>query len=181
MKEILGIISWICAAIIYIKYRKDKKNNNKQIKESNEIQTIYTTKYKYIDLSKFQTNGYVMTKTELLFYKELRKVTDKLELIIFPQVQLERLINVYDDNFSDRNRIKSRSIDYTIVDSINCKVICCIELDDYTHNYDKVKETDEFKNSLFKKVKIPLYRIKVNSTYNLEELENKIKENLILQ
>lgn len=174
--EFLSIIFWILVIIYIINRNKNKKYNYEttKIEKIEQINNI-----KYFDLSKFKTNGYVMTQTELLFYKELKKVTDKLELIIFPQVNLERIINVYDNNYTDRNRIKSRSIDYTIVNNQNCKVVCCIELDDYTHNQKKVKEVDEFKNELFKKVKIPLYRIKVNNQYNLEELENKIKENLL--
>lgn len=131
-----------------------------------------------IDLSKYQSNGYIMTQTELVFYRELKKVTDKLELSIFPQVDLERIINVNDNNNKDRNRIKSRSIDFSIVNNKNCKIICCIELDDYTHNRQNVQKSDNFKNELFKQVKIPLKRVKVNSYYNLEELENMIKESL---
>lgn len=200
MKQSLAII---LIYILYRIYKKNKKNNNEipttyigknleieqkihqdiinklsQIKEDDKEESINKIS---IDLSKYYSNGYLMTKTELLFYKELKKVTDKLNLVIFPQVNLERIINVYDSNYSDRNRIKSRSIDYTIANNKDCKIICCIELDDYYHNRESVKQKDAFKNELFKKVKIPLYRIKVNKFYNLEELENKIKKNLILQ
>jgi len=137
-----------------------------------------TTNNDNIDLSNYITNGYIMTQTELIFYRELKKVTDKLDLSIFPQVDLERIINVKDNNIRDRNRIKSRSIDFSIVNNKNCKIICCIELDDYTHNREKVQKVDNFKNQLFQQVKIPLKRIKVNNYYNLEELENMIKESL---
>lgn len=130
------------------------------------------------ELDKYVTNKYIMTQTELKFYRELKKVTDKLELTIFPQVNLERIINVKDNNSKDRNRIKSRSIDFSIVSNKNCKIICCIELDDYTHNRKKTIEIDNFKNELFKKVNIPLYRIKVENNYNLEQIENIIKESL---
>ncbi len=131
-----------------------------------------------VNLSKYQTNKYIMTQTELIFYRELKKVTDKLELTIFPQVDMERIINVIDNNTKDRNRIKSRSIDFSIVNNKNCKIVCCIELDDYTHNRKNVKKSDNFKNELFKKVEIPLYRIKVNKYYNLDEIENLIKSSL---
>lgn len=131
-----------------------------------------------IDLSKYQANGYIMTQTELLFYRELKKVTDKLELSIFPQVDLKRIVKVSDNNNKDRNKIKSRSIDFSIVNNKNCKIVCCIELDDYTHNRENVKKADNFKNELFKHVNIPLKRVKVNKFYNLEELENMIKESL---
>lgn len=117
-----------------------------------------------------------MTQTELKFYRELKKVTDELELIIFPQINLERIINVKDNNKPDRNRIKSRSIDFTIVNNKNCKIVCCIELDDYTHNRENVKKLDNFKNELFKQVNIPLYRVKVSNIYNLEEIREKFKK-----
>ena len=117
-----------------------------------------------------------MTQTELKFYRELKKVTDELELIIFPQINLERIINVKDNNKVDRNRIKSRSIDFTIVNNKNCKIVCCIELDDYTHNRENVKKLDNFKNELFKQVNIPLYRVKVSNIYNLEEIREKFKK-----
>ena len=134
------------------------------------------TEDKKIDYSNYETNNYVMTQTELKFYRELKKVTDELELIIFPQINLERIINVKDNNKVDRNRIKSRSIDFTIVNNKNCKIACCIELDDYTHNRENVKKLDNFKNELFKQVNIPLYRIKVSNIYNLEEIREKLKK-----
>lgn len=146
------------------------------IKLKNEV--ILNDEIKNEDFSKYVTNNYIMTPTELKFYRELKKVTDKLELTIFSQVNMERIINVSDNNISDRNKIKSRSIDFTIVNNHNCKIICCIELDDYTHNKEKIKKQDEFKNKIFEHVKIPLHRIKVNKYYNIEELENIIKEDL---
>lgn len=130
------------------------------------------------NVSNYIKKEYVMTQTELIFYRELKKVTDKLELSIFPQVNLERIINVKDNSKTDRNRIKSRSIDYTIVNNKNCKIVCCIELDDYTHNYKNRIERDNFINELFDTVGIKLHRIKVNNTYKSEELENKLKESL---
>ena len=146
------------------------------VKGSNNKENIEIDNDKNIqDLSKYNSNKYIMTQTELKFYRELKKLTDKLELTIFPQIDLERLIKVSDKNTKDRNRIKSRSIDFTIVNNKNCKVICCIELDDNTHNLANVKKADNFKNDLFKQVNIPLYRIKVSEFYNLEQLEENIK------
>lgn len=158
-------IMLIFVILIIILEKVVNKNDN----ENTEIKT---------NVLNYTKKDFIMTQTELIFYRELKKVTDKLELSIFPQVNLERIINVKDNNKVDRNRIKSRSIDYTIVNNKNCKIICCIELDDYTHNYKNRIERDNFINELFNTVGIKLHRIKVNNTYNLEELENKIKENL---
>lgn len=131
-----------------------------------------------IDFNHFVKKDYVMTKTELMFYRDLKKITDKLDLSVFPQVDLERIVNVKDNNNKDRNRIKSRTIDYTIVRNTNCKIICCIELDDYTHNYKNRIERDNFINELFSSVGIKLHRIKVANYYNLEEIQQKIEESL---
>lgn len=157
--------------IFFYPYIKRIINNPKEI-SSSETATNE-------DFSKYVTNNYIMTPTELKFYRELKKVTDKLELTIFSQVNMERIISVSNNNMSDRNKIKSRSIDFVIVNNNNCKVVCCIELDDYTHNREKTKKTDEFKNKVFEHVKIPLHRTKVNGYYNLEEIENMIKGDLI--
>lgn len=128
------------------------------------------------NLANYFKKDYVMTQTELKFYRELRTVTDKLQLTIFPQVKLDAIIN--SKNNTARNRIKFKSIDFTIVNNINCKIICCIELDDYTHNYKKRIQRDNFINELFSYVGIHLHRIKVNNYYNTEEIEKLIKESL---
>ena len=135
-------------------------NNNKKDKE--------------IDFNKFYKKEYIMTQTELKFYRELKKITDELDLTIFPQVDLERIINVKNNENAYRNRIKSRSIDYTVVNNINCKIICCIELDDYTHNqYNRIKR-DEFIDKLFKNVNIKLYRYNLKT--DIETIKNDIRE-----
>ena len=94
---------------------------------------------------------------------------------IFPQIDLERLIKVKDNNYSYRNRIKSRSIDFTIVNNNNYNVVCCIELDDKTHNKESRIKRDEFINELFKNVNINLIRVKVGN-YDFDMIKNKIKE-----
>lgn len=169
----LVLIIVIVILIIYPYVLPLIQNQTEENAEGNENNLI-----KNEDLSKYVTNNYVMTPTELKFYRELKKVTDKLELSIFPEVNMERIISVYNNNSKDRNRIKSRSIDFTIVNNKNCRIICCIELDDYTHNRAKVIKADEFKNRVFEKVKIPLHRIKVNSYYNITELESLIAKDL---
>lgn len=127
----------------------------------------------------YVTDKNVMSKTERIFFRNLKIITDELNLLIFPQVDLERII-YFNDTYVDwieknrkRNRIKSRSIDYTIVNGDNYNIICCVELDDYTHDYYiKQKQGDELKNMLFTKVNIPLIRIKPKNNYinELKEL-----------
>ena len=142
-------------------------NNPKIYNKNNIINEQY-------NLTNYTTKRYIMTSTELNFYRNLKQVTNELNLEIFPQVNLERIIQIKDNNFIDRNRIKSKSIDYTLVNNKNCKIIACIELDDYTHNKENVKINDEFKNLIFKQVNIPLFRIKVKNYYDLKELKEEL-------
>lgn len=117
-----------------------------------------------------------MTKTELIFCKKLKSITDRYNLIIIPQIQLQKIFKVYNKkDISSFNKIKAKSIDFAIVDeNYNYKIF--IELDDYTHNRNNRIKRDIFINELFKKYNYKLLRIKVQNNYNLEELENIIKE-----
>lgn len=154
--------------IIFIIILATPRNNGEQSKTDNS-------------LSNYTTKGYVMTRTELIFYRKLKEITDELNLSIFSQVNLERIIQVKDNNNVDRNKIKSRSIDYTIVNNKNCGIIACIELDDYSHKRENIKRRDEFINQLFKQVNIPLYRIEVKYEYNMYEIKELIKQAMKLQ
>lgn len=167
---IIFIIVIVVLIILAILFNKPK-GNNEFTNSDNEIN---------YDLSNFVSNQYVMTYTELTFYRGLKLITDELDLTIFPQVNLEKIIKVKDDKPSDRNRIKSRSIDFTIVSNKNCKTIACIELDDYRHEFKSVKRIDEFKNMLFRQTNIPLHRIEVTSHYNFESIKEMLKQDILM-
>lgn len=114
-----------------------------------------------------------MSKTELEFYKILKQILNKYELKIIPQIQLQKIFQA--NNITDFNKIKSKSIDYAIVDK-EFKYKFFIELDDYTHNYNNRIRRDDYINNLFKINNLKLLRIKVKNNYNMQELEEKIKE-----
>lgn len=131
---------------------------------------------KDINYSKlYEKKEYLLTPTELKFYKLLKSITDKIELSLFTQVSLYSIVKNKD--FKNFNKIKSKSIDYVITEK-NCKIKLCIELDDKSHNNQKRIERDEFINKLFDDLNIKLLRIPVESYYNIEKLEQKIKESL---
>ena len=75
------------------------------------------------------------------------------------------------------NKIRSKTIDFVITD-INGKIITCIELDDPSHVKDNRQERDNFIDELFKQLDISLIRIPVQGYYDMQEIENKIKEKI---
>lgn len=120
-----------------------------------------------------------MTEIEQKFIKSLQLITNKYNLYIVPQVQLQSIFKIIDKkDISSFNKIKSKSVDFAIVDKdYNFKMF--IELDDYTHNRQNRIKRDIFVNNLFNMYNLNLKRIKVQNNYNLEELENMIKEVVI--
>lgn len=138
----------------------------------NEI-TIQNNITNYKDM--YEKKEYLLTSTELKFYKLLKSITDKLDLTLFVQVSLYEIVK--NKNYQDFNKIKSKSIDFVITEK-NCKIKLCIELDDKTHKNQKRIERDDFINTLFSELNIKLLRIPVQNFYNLENLEQKIKESL---
>lgn len=161
----LIIILLFIILILLLENKLDKKNvNNKKIEN---LVNNYNEKYIKCE--------YLLTKTELKFYRILKQITNKLGYSLFCQVSLYQIVK--NKSFKDFNKIKSKSIDFVITQE-NCKILLCIELDDKTHQKQERIKRDNFLNELFKELKIKFLRIQVQNYYNIEELENKIKESL---
>lgn len=146
------------------------------IKLSNEN----TTNKNYNDnVIKYLKKANPMTETEQKFVKQLKTYTDKYNLIILPQVQLQSIFKTINPkDITSFNKIKSKSIDFAIVDEqYNYKLF--IELDDHTHNKRNRIKRDIFINNLFNTYKINLKRIKVQKEYDQIELEKIITEIVI--
>ena len=124
---------------------------------------------------KYVKKDYLLTQTELKFYRLLKQITDELNLVVCPQVALYQVVQ--NKNFKDFNKIQNKSIDFVIAEP-NLKIKLCIELDDKTHNTNKRIERDNFINNIFKELDIKLLRIPVQNFYNLEELKQKIQESI---
>ena len=160
----------IIILVLIITVLEKKLNNITTDKEEPKVKDLvsnYNEKYEKVD--------YLLTKNELKFYRILRQVTNKLDYSLFCQVSLYEIVK--SKNYKDFNKIKSKSID-SVITQENCKILLCIELDDTSHEKTKRIKRDDFVNQLFKDLDIKLLRIPVQNFYNMEELENKIKENL---
>lgn len=156
---ILGIIMIIIAIILEIIFKE--KNTSIENIDYNE---------------KYLKKEYLLTQTELKFYKLLKQITDELNLVICPQVTLYEIVK--NKNYKDLNRIQNKTIDFVVTEK-NLKIKLCIELDDYTHKKSKRVKRDEFINKLFADLNIKLIRIPVKNYYDIENLKNKIKESLL--
>ena len=160
MKILIISISLILIIKIIELYLKDRnKNEDKE----------YTFKGKL--------NSKILTNNELSFYKKLKNITDKYDLMIFPKIRLADIITTY--NYTDFNKIKSIHIDFTICDK-SSKPLLFIELDDSTHNKNKNKENDNKKDYIMQSVSIKILRIKLNEIdVKLNYIDNVLNNDLM--
>lgn len=107
---------------------------------------------------------HLLSKTEYAFWKILQNKANENGILICPKVRMEDFIEITSSKRSRqswRGRVKSRHIDFIICDC-NLRMLAGVELDDDTHKYNKATiESDKFKNEVFKKIEVPLYRIVV--------------------
>ena len=135
---------------------------------------IEKNKKEEIDYSeKYIKKDYLLTQTELKFYKILKSIADELNLIICPQVPLYQVVRNIE--YKDFSRISNKTIDFLITEQ-NLKIRICVELDDYTHKQQKRIKRDNFVNELLEKTWVKILRIPVQSYYEKDDLRNKIKE-----
>ncbi len=146
---------------IYIIYTKTQNKNNVTEKEETTAPPEKTA----ADLPYIKK--YLLTRTEYIFFKILKPACDSADIMICPKVRLEDLAEVTDKNnlYKWRGYIKSRHVDFILTDN-KLNVLAAIELDDSSHNSKKVQNTDTFKNNFFKKIGIPLFRIRTGQDYN---------------
>lgn len=157
------IIIGIIIILLQILNRIISKKENKTPKES-------ITKYPY-------EKTYLLTKAEYAFYRILKNKCDNSNMIICTKVRLEDFIKVTEKQqyMKYRGYIKSRHVDFLICDDkLNIKF--GIELDDNSHNNSETKRIDEFKDNLFKKITIPLYRVKMSNGMYEKEIDSIINK-----
>lgn len=131
----------------------------------------------YTIIPNYKIKEEFITESELKLYKVLKKVAYELKLDIFTQVALNRILEINNRRKQQqlRNRIDRKSIDFVLYDEKTKKIVCCIELDDSTHEREERIERDLFLDKIFKDT-IKLIRIKVQNYYDYNKILNMIKD-----
>lgn len=119
----------------------------------------------------------LLTKTEYKFYMILKKKCDDKNLLICPKVRMEDFLTVTDrqNYYKYRGYIKSRHIDFLICNS-KLYLLAGLELDDYSHQQEKARKIDEFKDNVFQTINLPLYRIKVADEEYEKQIDHMLRD-----
>lgn len=164
-KILIAIIIILGVYIIFelsTKKKSNEKDDSKDSKDSKDPKVCQEFPY---------TLKYLLTKTEYAFYHVLKEKCDSHNLLICPKVRMEDFLNVTDKQnlMKYRGYIKSRHIDFLLCDS-KLHILAGLELDDSSHNTEKAKTTDAFKDNVFQAIGLPLYRIKTadKNTYEAQ-------------
>lgn len=126
----------------------------------------------------FTAKRYIITYTELKYYKDLLEIATNLNLILLTKVSIYNLVQLKDTLYIPigKKQCGNETIDFILSEKDSCRMRVCIQLDDpYNKNKKKVKR-NEFINELFDELDIKLIRIKINEEYNKEYLESQIRK-----
>ena len=145
-----------------------KRNENRE-----EISYVETKE----NTGRYNLKDSFLTEAEDNFLIILKQVVGE-RYIIEPQVSLSRLVAPKDSNgrytnYSDFNKIKSKSVDFVLFTN-NYKPQVVIELDDRSHfRLDRIKR-DEFVNNIMNDVGLRIVRVPTAYSYDIEGLTRQI-------
>ena len=113
---------------------------------------------------------FLLTKNELYFYKELKKVADKLNLTVLSKVRMADLVEPKSTGkayYSEFAKIKAKHVDFALCNPENLYVVLLVELDDNSHGTTTKGDRDVFVESVYEATGYKLYRAR--GTANLEK------------
>ena len=112
-----------------------------------------------------------LSTAEKSFYRVLCLVVGD-DAVVFSKVNLADIFFVVrlHENLVYRNKINRKHVDFLLCDPKTLNPIAGIELDDVSHNRADRKERDNFVNSVFETVALPLVHVAARSSYGAAEL-----------
>jgi len=166
----------IIPIVLYLYFKKRKTKNNPQNITTIPYQQPTQSVYQQETISPYEINQFLLTVHEANFYKALKPIADKYNLTIFCKVRMADLLNVK-SFLKGRNfykwfeRISQKHIDFVLCNN-NFMPVILIELDDNSHDNAKRKESDDFKNAVFRDTQLKLLRFR---NWTSEDIERDIK------
>ena len=123
----------------------------------------------------------ILSEAECNFYQVLKNILpENRQIACKPRMEDLLYVEKSSSRNSYRGKIQNRHIDFVIFNPVNGYTDFAIELDDKSHETEKQKQIDKFKDDVFRKIDMPLIRIPARRTYDpkelIEEINKKIKK-----
>jgi hypothetical protein len=124
----------------------------------------------------YQKQRRLLSRGELAFFDVLRHIVAE-RWIICPKVRLVDLVQI-PQNASNRRfwfrRVSQKHVDFVICDRQGLAPILAIELDDRSHDAPTRMKRDAFVNEVCRVAELPLYRVRCQIAYDVQELKRAI-------
>ena len=144
-------------------------NQNYNPNYNQEYNQNYNSNYNEIKIYPYKKK-YILTAHEYYFYKDLTKIAEKYNLIIWTKVRVADIVEVDTQQTNEYmkyfGKIKAKHIDFILANKESLHIVALLELDDNSHTPEK----DEFKNMLCQVVQYPLIRCR-----NINTVENQLR------
>jgi hypothetical protein len=115
----------------------------------------------------------LLSPAEASFYRVLKTAVGD-QFFIFPKVGLQELFFVprqYEHDWTYRNKIDRKHVDFVLCDRTSLKPCVAIELDDASHKRVDRKQRDEFVAEVFATAGLPLVRTAVRVAYSTQQIK----------
>jgi very-short-patch-repair endonuclease len=121
----------------------------------------------------------VLNNSEKKFYLVLKQALMGKGYEIFPKIRMADFLKVKNVNdhslfWKEQNKILRKHVDFLICDTTNFLPLLVIELDGPTHSKWENQQRDNFKNEALKIANLPLLRVEVQNSYDVQSLGQKI-------
>lgn len=118
----------------------------------------------------------LFTRNELPLFHTLREAFP--ELTVHGKVRLEDIVGVRrglsrEDRWRYRGHIKSRHVDYLLVDPVSGAFVCVVELDDASHAQRAAAHGDAIRSGALAAAGVPLLRVQTNLV-GVDELRDRV-------
>lgn len=174
------IVFFILAALVLLLVmEKGSEEEKKKDEESNASS---------FDPAVYESRGALLSPAELLFYRVLKDVlrhpTDPGgadQAVVMSKVRVVDLVGVKKGlersvYRSALNRIKSKHVDFVLLDPAELEVLSVIELDDASHNAKKVQERDALVDAVYGAAGVPILHVPAKRSYVKEDVARMIRE-----
>ena len=127
-------------------------------------------------------NTSLLSEAEKNFYFVLAGVIEK-EYLLFSKVRIFDILSIPKglENgryYQHKIKIQSKHVDFLLCDTQTIEPLLVIELDDSSHSRSDRISRDNFVDGIFEEAKLPILHIRASSSYNENELLQKIQSHL---
>jgi hypothetical protein len=126
--------------------------------------------------AEYRSKVHLLSKAERSFFGVLQHELNG-QFVVFSKVRMADIVKPVSVDgpswWTAFNQLSSKHIDFVVCEPSSLALVCCIELDDASHNRDERRVRDGFVDHCLAAAGIPLLRFAASKGYNPSEVRDK--------